>query len=494
MTQHINDKVLGSRFWLVNDFQPLQQNDNASNVANAPVRRQNPAANVKHDATVFSFVTNGNDGMVKSAINKAEIFAASHTLSEEERNLETVKANNNKRYLLGDEDAVNAFLDEVKGLYTSRFGEDGVNLCTTALNKLMVTREFDERAKIARNKGVLGQTGLEALKNAVLGLAHMLQEEKISENAVVILADSNIYDASNKADMLKLAADSAKKTRELFIGEKRFNALIQLCEDNLNHAENLSQEEINNIRAEIAELRTLANEAMAFRRLASSGIKTDYKFTDETGKETSDSKFQEKQIKQIRESLRAFRYDLDQLRGAHMGTMERMRRFFDNSFSYYSGTRISEQMYTQMQDADNIFNQKLRLIQTRILGHAAPEPQLDANNPYAGATDEVVLGDTISLEASAKAATHLSHLTNDRIRYHRSGAEKRVEANAKAIRDELGDIAESSGERTVTFRAGADFLFDLNLGFAEAEAKAGITGKVSAQIKVNNNDGTVSVT
>ncbi|MBP5674005.1 MAG: hypothetical protein J6X49_16585 [Victivallales bacterium] len=494
MTQQINDKVLGSRFWVANDFQPLQQNDNASNVAVNP-RRQRPAIKVEHDSTAFSFYTNGEDAMVKSAINKAEIFAASHTLSEEEREQETAKANDNKRYLLGGEDAVNAFLEEVNQLYTSRFGgENGANLCATALNKLMVTREFDERAKIARQTGVLGQAGLEALKNAVLGLARMLREEKISENAVVILADSNIYDASNKADMLKLAADSAKKTRELFIGEKRFNALIQLCEDNLNHAENLSQEEINNIRAEIAELRTLANEAMAFRRLASSGIKTDYKFTDETGKETSDSKFQEKQIKQIRESLRAFRYDWDQLRGAHMGTMERMRRFFDNSFSYYSGTRISEQMYTQMQDADNIFNQKLRLIQTRILGHAAPEPQLDANNPYAGATDEVVLGDTISLEASAKAATHLSHLTNDRIRYHRSGAEKRVEANAKAIRDELGDIAESSGERTVTFRAGADFLFDLNLGFAEAEAKAGITGKVSAQIKVNNNDGTVSVT
>ncbi|MBP5674614.1 MAG: hypothetical protein J6X49_19695, partial [Victivallales bacterium] len=96
MTQRINDKVLGSRFWLVNDFQPLQQNDNASNVAVAPVRHQPPTINVKHDATVFSFVANGEDGMVKSAINKAEIFAASHTLSEEERNQETAKANNNK--------------------------------------------------------------------------------------------------------------------------------------------------------------------------------------------------------------------------------------------------------------------------------------------------------------------------------------------------------------------------------------------------------------
>ena len=42
MTQQVNDKVLGSRFWVANDFQPLQQNDNASNVAVAP-RRQHPA-------------------------------------------------------------------------------------------------------------------------------------------------------------------------------------------------------------------------------------------------------------------------------------------------------------------------------------------------------------------------------------------------------------------------------------------------------------------
>ena len=498
MTQQINDKVLGSRFWVANDFQPLQQNDNASNVANAPRIQHRPAINVEHDATVFSFVTNGGDAMVKSAINKAEIFAASHTLSEEERNQETAKANNNKQYLLGDEDAVNEFLEEVNAIYVEKFGEDenGANFCKTALNKLMVTREFDERAKIARNNNrLLGRAGKDSLKNAVLGLAHMLQERKISENAVVVLADSNIYDASNKADLLRLVADSAQKTRELFIGEKRFNALIQQCEENLqNHENNLSPQDIATIRASIEQLKSYAKDAIACRRQASSGIKTNYKFTDDTGKVTSDSEFQEKQIKQIRESLRAFRYDLDQQRGASMGIMERMRRSFDNAFSNYSGTRINEAMYTQMQTADNRFNDMLAFIQTRILGQAAQEPQLDANNPYAGATDEIVLGDKISLAASAKAATHLSHLTNDRIRYHWSGAEKRVEANAKAIKKELGDIAESSGERTVTFRAGADFLFDLNLGFAEAEAKAGGAIKVSAQIKVNNNDGTVSVT
>ena len=496
MTQGINDKVLGSRFWVANDFQPLQQNDNASNVANAQLIQHRPAIKVKHDSTAFSFATNGEDAMVKSAINKAEIFAASHTLSEEERNQETAKANNNKQSLLGDDDAVQQFLDDVNALYADKFGENGANFCATALNKLMVTHEFDERAKIARNNNrLLGGDGLESLKNAVLGLARMLKEGKISENAVVVLADSNIYDASNKADLLRLVADSAQKTRELFIGEKRFNALIQQCENLLNNAQDLSVEQINNIRNEIAELRALADVAITARRQASTGIKTDYQFTDGTGKVKSDSDFQGKQIKQIRESLRAFRYDLDQQRGASMGKMERMRRFFDNTFSSYSGMRIGEAMYTQMQNADNDFNNKLRQIQEHISGQAAQEePQLDANNPYAGTSDEVVLGDTISLEASAKAATHLSHLTNARIRYHWSGAEKRVEANAKAIRKELGDIAKSSGERTVTFRAGADFLFDLNLGFAEAEAKAGFTGKVSAQISVNNNDGTVSVT
>ena len=496
MTQGINDKVLGSRFWVANDFQPLQQNDNASNVANAQLIQHRPAIKVKHDSTAFSFATNGEDAMVKSAINKAEIFAASHTLSEEERNQETAKANNNKQYLLGDDDAVQQFLDDVNALYADKFGENGANFCATALNKLMVTHEFDERAKIARNNNrLLGGDGLESLKNAVLGLARMLQEGKISENAVVVLADSNIYDASNKADLLRLVADSAQKTRELFIGEKRFNALIQLCENNLhNNGHNLTPEEINTIRALIEQLKEFAKEAIACRRQASSGIKTNYKFTDDTGKVKSDSDFQEKQIKQIRESLRAFRYDLDQRRGVSMGIMERMRRSSDNTFSLFSGTRIDRQMYTQMQVADNRFNDLLKLIQLRTMGNNAPEPQLDANNPYAGTSDEVVLGDTISLDASAKAATHLSHLTNDRIRYHWSGAEKRVEANAKAIKKELGDIAESSGERTVTFRAGADFLFDLNLGFAEAEAKAGGAIKVSAQIKVNNNDGTVSVT
>ena len=148
MTQGINDKVLGSRFWVANDFQPLQQNDNASNVANAQLIQHRPAIKVKHDSTAFSFATNGEDAMVKSAINKAEIFAASHTLSEEERNQETAKANNNKQYLLGDDDAVQQFLDDVNALYADKFGENGANFCATALNKLMVTREFDERAKI----------------------------------------------------------------------------------------------------------------------------------------------------------------------------------------------------------------------------------------------------------------------------------------------------------------------------------------------------------
>ena len=358
----------------------------------------------------------------------------------------------------------------------------------------MVTREFQERVKAVAQNGILGEAGLASLKNAVVGLASMLEAGRISEDAVVVLADGNFYDASNRADLLRLAADSAKKARDLFIGEERFTALIQQCNDMLDHAQNLPPQTINNIRTQIEQLRELAETAMNLRRAASAGIKTDYQFTDDTGNVKSDSKFQKKQLDQIRDSLRAFRYDLDTLRGVNMRLGEKIRRFFDEKRSSYSGTRIDGTMYTQMQTADNNFNNKLREIQLNILGHAVQDVQVDANNSYAGATGEVALGDKINLADSAKAATHLSHLTNDRIRYHYSGVEKRPKEIEKAIKEQVGDIAESGGERTVTLRVGADFLFDLNLGFVEAEAKAGASVNISAQIKVNNNNGTVAVT
>ena len=74
MPAPVSDAVLGSRFWLVNDFASLENVQGVNDPAQDNVQVDGPA-NVKHDAEVFSFVASEGDEMVRSAINRAEMFA-----------------------------------------------------------------------------------------------------------------------------------------------------------------------------------------------------------------------------------------------------------------------------------------------------------------------------------------------------------------------------------------------------------------------------------
>ncbi len=505
MTERISDSTLGNRFWAVTDYslQPAAQGANGAQQVHAP------AANVKHDSAITNFVNAGGDAMAQNAISKAELFAASHTLNADEVQAENAKADRNQEKLLGAEDAVDDFIEEAAEKYVE--DHDGVELddargfCRTALRKLMVTHEFDERANIelpAANGNDeaarrLGPQGKAALKNAVLGLASMLKEGKISEKAVVVLADSKYYDASKRADMLRLAADSAKKVKEMFVGEARFEALIQQCKDKLEEIKDtIAPEKKAQLESHISLLEQLRDMAVAERKKAVGCIKTDYLLTDPTGAVASDKKFQMKQLDQIRDSLRAFRYDIDQARGQSMGVMEWMRRFFDNArTSVDQSKRMSTQQFNLIRSMDNEFNECLqKLRQELFLNAPANNPGQAVQDDYEKASANVGLADKIDLEASCVAATKLSHLTNDRIRYHYSGAEKREAENLKAIKSQLGDIAENGGSRSVTFKAGVDVLFGLDIKGLELNAKAGGTAEVTAKIKVNNADGTVEVT
>ncbi|MBQ6472865.1 MAG: hypothetical protein IJJ33_12850 [Victivallales bacterium] len=476
-----NDSTIGSRFWLVTDFSIMH----APNGVDAPA---NPSG-VKHDSNILSFAKSVDDPMTRSAINRATLFAASHTLSLDQRNLETARARMCKFTLLG-EDQGEAFLAQTVAEFADRFGEDGTQFCRTALDKLMASQEFYERATCPNATGVnpqLGPAGLASLKNAVLGLANMLRNNQITPDAVLILADGNYYDAANRSDLLRLAAKSTQKVKELFIGKDRFESLINQCQRALAHMEATgtgAAEECQAIRQRIARLRTLAATAINLREQATVLLKTDYLLTDSTGAEKSDKAFQKKQLDKIRDSLRAFRFDLDSLRGVDMSRMTFVRRKFDNWFSSIgSQNRITAERYQAMCQADRQFNRLLEEVQNQVAPGAVQEDgsQLD-------------LGGRVDLETSIRKATHLSHLTNDRIRYHYSGAEKRAQEHLREIQAELGSIAESGGQRTVTFRGGADMLFDLNLVGAQFQAKAGLEAEISANIKVNEGDGTVSVT
>ena len=502
MTERISDSTLGSRFW-------YDSNPSVSAKSGASPAVKTSMKDVKHDSTITTFVKAGGDPMAQSAISKAELFAASHTISAEARQVANQKADNNLRELIGSAEDVDAFINKTAANYVKLHEgfslDDAKELCRNALRKLAVTREFDERANIpiahpqlapvgARK---LKANGLMALKNAVIGLATMLREGTISEDAVIVLADGDYYDAANRADLLRLVSSSAKKVKQLFIGEERFDALIRQCEDALRGlGDNVEPQRKAQLEEKLAHLKELKAAAIERRKVATDCIKTDYLLTDPTGKVKSDRKFQKQQIDAIRDSLRAFRYGLDCASGKSMGAMERMRRFFDQLRSdHKSGSLMNEAKLQAIRTADQAFNTCLNELRDSLLGAVPagffPQPKKDV---YEKASVEVGRADMMDVAESMEAATKLSHLTNDRIRYHYSGVEKREAENYKAISDELGDIAENGGSRTVTFRAGVDALLGLDIAGLAVNVKAGAAVDIKAQIKVNDQNGTVNIT
>lgn len=471
MPPPITDAVLGSRFWLVNDFSPLE---NVQNNVNAPAPEHAPA-NVKHDAAVFSFVADAGDEMVRSAINRAEMFAAQHTLTDNDRLIAEGQVNGVSGVLLRGNDKADLINRAIQLFGARGLDGDGATLCRRAFAKLMQTREFVSRAELGEP---LGADGKRALLNAVLGLAKMLGSGSISDSAVVELANGSFYDASKKTDLLRLAADSAKKVCDKFIGEARFDAVIASCREALNGANGLSQERRAEIEGMIQNLRAAKFNAVLERKAAVGFIKCDYLFTDPTGAVTSDSDFQSRQLDKIRDSLRAFRYSIDKCQGRHMPRMERMRRFFDNMRSQFGGRMITAEGYRALQNRDTAFNNLARSILNAI------NPGQDNAGGFA----------PVSLDESAADATRLSHMTNDRIRYHYSGIEQKQKESIAAFRKELDDAVGPGGSRTVTFSIGADALIGIDVEWAKLQAKIGGSAEFTAKINVSNKDGLVEVT
>ena len=468
----VTDAVLGSRFWLVNDFSPLE---NAQNPV-APAQGNAPA-NVKHDATVFSFVANAGDEMVRSAINRAEVFAAQHTLDDRGQMVAEAQAKFIASVLLPG-DAKSALLEDAQNIFRDKgLQGNAAELCTKALDKLMLTSEFVRRAEDLHEP--LGADGRRALLNAVLGLAKMLGEHRISESAVVELANGNFYDASTTTDLLRLAADSAKKVCEKFVSEAKFKAVISKCEAALKQAKgNMTQGELRALEKRIDQLKVVMHRAIDARTSAVSFIKCDCLFTDPTGSTKSDIAFQEKQIDQIRDSLRAFRYNLDKCRGVSMGRMESVRRFFDNLRSNCKGDTINATSFREMQESDAAFRQLAKGIMDSI-----PRGGDIANDLR-----------SLSMDEASADATRFSHLTNNRIRYHNSGIEKRQRETTDALRKELSSVVGPGGSRTVSLSISADALIGIDVEWGKLQAKAGMSGTFTASIKVANNGGRVDVT
>ena len=98
----ISDATLGNRFWIDTNLGKTGI-DGPSGLQGSGAPAE--ASMVQHDSTITTFVKANSDPMAQNAINKAEIFAASHTLSDDEIQQLEIRASENKQILLGNDGA-----------------------------------------------------------------------------------------------------------------------------------------------------------------------------------------------------------------------------------------------------------------------------------------------------------------------------------------------------------------------------------------------------
>ena len=475
--------MIGSRFWQFADTRELMAKR---------VKVLNDNRDVDTTASnsgLTSFLKDGkldrSNETVRSAINRAEIFSAAHMMTDAEQATEREKANNNATSL--GIDCVK-FRDEIVQLAVGRMNpapaqekvdrlKDSIDI---ALRKLLVSKEVESLVQRANRtqEGTLPTPEYLALQNAVYGLSGMLLRNEISENAVLFLDESYFYDIGNTADVLKLAATTAAKVKETFIREKELQSAITFFEGKIAEAERLGDERlVKKAKDALATLRTAVINLTNIRGQAAGGIVTEYAFSNGSG---DDGKFQREQIKRIRESLRAFRYDLDRCSGKPMGKMESVRRWFDDitlnsKLRVPEKNRIDESLYRHLQNADMAYNSALAALQDCFPG----------GNPY----------ERMDVQAAANEATALSHTANDAIRYYFSGAETKESKFAENVHAEFDDIVAHGGKKQVSVELGVEAMFGVGLG-ALVDAKAGGGGsfKVQAQLEVPPGGGAISVT
>ena len=486
----VSDAMLGSRFWYSADTEGLSRLlDTYAPERNDGVAPQNGQLSpVTHDNTLTSFFVNGSSESIKRAINRAEVFAASHVLNPEAKTAELRRAMATAEKLgLNIED----LSSEINGLMThddlidpkvsSEARKNLSAMVKVALVKLLVSNEFLARAASDNGEAVaeLSRAGRDALRNAAIGLTNMLLLGVVSEDAVLYLANGKVHDLGNPADVLNLAVNSAEKVKETFVGKSGVESYKTALKEKFAEFARMNSGGLTvEMEDELARLLSAADRLVRLRETMVASIKTNIQLS---GKKAE----QEDQVHALRESLRAFRYDLDCCRGKKMGRMESLRRKFDDfDFPWKSRARISAEQYQEVLDLERTLNNGANTFFAMLRG--APQ----GNPPQVETVGEN--GDQVT--SLSERATSLSHETNDIVRYYFSGHEKRAKEFASDVHKMFDDIVKNGGSRNVSIKVGVNFLMKLNLGALEGKLKAGGRLTIDSTLKVQEGGGPITMT
>lgn len=354
-----------------------------------------------------------------------------------------------RQQLVPNEEGRNDVLAKAKGVLTA----------------LLSSEEIRMRALEHRE---LSRTGVLALLNAGLGCLKLIADGQATNDSIFELVRGDVYDITKPVDVLKLTVKMAQKARETFIDAAQVNSLAQTAIKKIQDSTTIpdAMKETLKDRLEDAAKRVIAEREKLCKSL-------DVSFSLGDGSQ----KALEKQLKDVRERLRAFRYDLDRLEGTKMDFMERQRRRLDNiGRSQPTLTRAS---FEAAESAEKTFNSLVRREFLDVRSAKQTDiPQLDA----------------VLDNAHLKATTHITHLANNRVRYYFSGKEQKIEAFRQRAHKVLDPLMEKGGSRTLQFEVGADAKFRANVGFAKADCKVGANYQYTAEVSIDPHTHEVTVT
>lgn len=460
----IADSSLGSQYWITMDLRALSELYQASQVENGQdVQGVQPVAEaggpsapgvIGGDSVLTSLASGTDAKRVKGAVGQAKLLAQRMNGGE---TIQSVLAETRVRFskLFGpardDYDRMirtiarmnRSFLSpEQRQALGAQLTEGELDAAMRAMGKILMSRDFAERAV---SGGELDRSGRLAFANAALGVLKMAREGGLDLDRTSDFFMGEVLDVNKPADMLRMAVKTARTAREKFIDAKRLNALAERYPD---------------LRGQIDELirmRTAASKILDLQLdlgdLSEKTIKT--------------------KLKQVREAMRAFRYDFDRVTGRHMSFMESVRRKMDNWFST-SEHRTDAAGYAAIRACE-------RGLYAALQDKGLSEPEIVEAAPQSRKTSET--------------ACELTHATNNHIRYFFTGVESKRDAFAAEVHDLFDPLVAKGGSKTVFFEAGADVRVGGKIGDKiTLDGRAGGRFMRKAKISVAPGGGSVTVT
>ena len=416
---------LGTRFWLTKDVESLGKVSKNMGLAVPPSKAGSVQEMKITDRRIFTFAQCGVSEKLEKTLGRAKVFA--RTIDEASLPFNSQLA----RELggLGEmAHVVGRILSEhgkaQKKDYTEGASRSLEDDAKTMLKVMLATEDFkkiDSRGLTEKSKSEIRLS----LINATLGALKLVREGKARAGSVFELAKGELYDLAKATDVYKLAVHSALRARKKFIDEDGLKAQVRAL---------IAQKELGGTQA-ADEANNLVQEIIAKRRELSVLLDVNYDVGD--GKTAT----VEQKLKELRERMRAFRYDIEQRNGTNMGRMERLRRWFDDIGSSKANRTGLDEMFA----AEKVLVAKLN----KALKLDKREPARFLSSLNAESTHQ---------------ATALTHTANNQIRYYFSGKERQLDVfNQKA--HEIFDAMKPGDTRTVKFSVGA--FAEAGVGIAE---------------------------